>query len=520
LLVEELLKLVPSEWSHSGHQLWSLVDAAVGLGAGINQDEAISTSITKAALRSDPVALCRVITAKQPNHRDEYWQYGVRNSLIAATDEALHEGEAFATDDKLALWCLAVGFCRWSRKGDVALLAGLRETFAATARDEKERSALLDGIARLTPAEAVRRADSEDEQPDDTANHRVEPLEEAVQRIRSGGACGLPECTRLVREILRTRAEEASELIPLILGSAAGKREYPTTWRSDYRGTVQSALELGKLVGEQRLWPLLQAACSEAANGSHWLQSVTDNMHVVLVSRAAAKGVDAVRVAIDRHLSMHRKWIRGARLELPITEVTIGPEVAAADWSEAGAQILLFLLNSRSGEVVSSALHAVHALASLRPNVIAVLLAGIKNDLWKSRWILNAAEAWAALLPDAIYVLRPEIEEWLSSDSLEHRLQAWIVLSRAAIESDGEKPRLQWSASNPEPTLIARRARDILEAPVEMRGLMRLSHRHRAASEHIRMLEATFGDLPTVRHRAAECSTSYLPHRSHSTNGP
>ena len=71
LLIEELLRLDPLKWSTTGHRLWSLIDAANGIGAGNNHDGAIAVSIAKAALRSGPEALCRVMLADEPNRRDE-----------------------------------------------------------------------------------------------------------------------------------------------------------------------------------------------------------------------------------------------------------------------------------------------------------------------------------------------------------------------------------------------------------------------------------------------------------------
>ena len=514
LLLEELLKREPSNWSSAGHRLWSLMDGAAGVGAGINHDEQVDTAILKAALRSRPEALCRVVFAHEPNRRDEYWHHEARNSLIRATSELLREGEPIATDDKVTFWCLAVAFCRWFQKHDVALLAGLRRTLIDTARDGQERTTLSTAIEHLTPSEAVRHpTDGDKEDPIAKPPQQEKSLEETLDFIRAGGTCGLPECERVIRQIFQKPAEQAAELISLVLRSVAGQRQYPTSWRSDYRDSVAKALALGNLLTEAQLWPLLEAACSEAGSDSHWLQGVLDNIHVALVSRAAGAGVDALRAALYRHFAMHEKWIRGARRELPFREVTIPAEPPAATWDEAAARVMLFLLNSRSGEIVTSALHGIHVLALWRPRVVPLLLEATKDDLWRSRWILNAAEAWAALIPDGLAPARTRLDHWLSSESLEHRLQAWIAIMRLPRDTDDPEPTPDWPRHDSEGTLLARRGREILEAPVERRGLMRLSYRHRAASEHIRILEATLGDLPAVRYRATELLEELPPER-------
>jgi hypothetical protein len=512
-LLSELLKIAPSEWASVGHRLWSLIDGANGVGAGNNHDAAVAVSLTKAALAVGPEALCRVMFADEPNRRDDYWHYEAKNRLINAVIGRLTDGAEITMRDRLTFWCLAVGFCRWFNEGDVKLLSEFRRTLLETL-EPSEREGLSASIERLTPAEAIRQPKEEEERPSFRNSSTQElSLETQLQNIREGNTCGLAEAARLVREVLRTRATEAPQLIPLLLQCTAGRREYATSWRSEGRDALASACELGKLLTERQMWLLLQAVCREAGIGSHWLQGLTDNLHVVLIARAAAKGLDTLRGSLGRQMAMHEKWIRGGRVELSFKDVLIPTHVQVSTWSEAATHIFVFLLNSRSGEVIASVLHGLHALVLHDSTVIRPLFRLIKDDLWMARWVLNAAEAWAGLVPNATADAHAEIEHWSSSHSLEHRLQGWLVLVKIALDQGTTRPALGWNMHAQEIRRVVRRGREILEAPPETAGLMRMSYRHRAAAEQIRIVEATLGDLPAVTHRAAELLDELPPEK-------
>ena len=60
---------------------------------------------------------------------------------------------------------------------------------------------------------------------------------------------------------------------------------------------------------------------------------------------------------------MHEGWVAGGKLQEEIDEVQL-PSARVTDWSEAAAEVLMLLLSSRTAEVVSSAIHGIHALAT------------------------------------------------------------------------------------------------------------------------------------------------------------
>lgn len=505
-LLEELLRREPNEWTNAGLHVWSLVDAAYGLGCGNNYEDSIETSLAKAALRSGPEALVQLILAEEPHRRDEYWHYGVRNFLINGLSGVLREGHSLNSEIKLTLWCLAVGFCRWFQNGDIQSLRDLRAKLVDTA-PPAERSAIIDGLGRITPAEAVR----EPRLPDDTSRATSAPdsageqpsFDELLRGIQEGGSCLLPRCLALVREILRSRYTEAEALVPMILRSAGRVRDYSYQWRFESKLAVSSVNELAILLSDAQLWPLVEAACNGIETGGYWLQGVTDNIHVICAARAAARGVATLRSALNRHIAMHERWIRGLHDDFPFKPIVLPAPISVPTWEAAAAHVLLFLLNSRSGEIIASAIHGIHCLVAHKPQIMRTLFELGKDDQWKARWLLNASEAWAATTPDEVESCRPQIKDWLENGPLEHRLQSWVTLASLALRQGGELPSLPWPDMQTTEGHITTPRRDILEFPDETVGLMHISRRHRAAGQQLDRLEAAVGDLTNVRHRAA-----------------
>jgi hypothetical protein len=95
----------------------------------------------------------------------------------------------------------------------------------------------------------------------------------------------------------------------------------------------------------------------------------------------------------------------------------------------------MLLLNSRSAEVVCSAIHGIHSLAACDPGIIPKLFRLVGEDEWKAEWILNAAEAWAAVSVDALTEAGQEVQRWLSAGPLTVRVQAWLVLTRLGLNT-------------------------------------------------------------------------------------
>jgi len=513
LLLDELLRVEPSEWEKSGVRLWSLTDSARATGCDNNNEDYLERILAKAALRQQPNAMSRLVGAKEPNRKEDYWLYSIRNSLITAATELLKEQFPFESKTKILLWCLACGLCRWFQEGDIKLLSELKATLLASASDQTDRDATTEIIRQLTPAEWIRIPKPIEVQHRGTplkTNQEQQSFDGEISRLGKA-PLALNTCLWLIRETLRSGHPESETLIPRILLGVGAAREYASSWRWGDVTSLSSALEIGSLLSDDQLWPLAEAACREAGQGSHWLQGVTDNINVTFITRARGRGVSAIKDGLNRHLRMHEQWLEGGPNELPISDVILDVDLTASNWSEAVADVLLFLLHSRSGEVVASALHGIHALVGYQPPIIKYLFLRIDDDRWRARWILKSAELWAALQPDDVDEARPLVERWLESDSLEHRLQAWIVLARLAYDRDEPAPLLPWPEATSDQPHIVRRGREILETTAETYGLMRISSRHNAARAHLHQLEAITGELTAVRNRVAELLDNLPP---------
>lgn len=521
VLLDKFLRQQPSEWMSAGVRLWSLVDAAKGYGCGNNYDDAIATAVAKAALRSGPGDLVRLILAEEPNRRDEYWLHEKRNLLITGIAAIAEEGDDLTNETKLTLWCLAVGFCRWFRNGDVHRLSEMRATLIDTTAPGAPRRALIREMQRITPAEAVREPHSRAEQQPQLQDRAPdkEPSGDVLRGILDGGSCLLPRCAELVREILRSWQAESASSIPAVLRSVGRGYDYTYHWRAEGSPSTYAVYELARLLSDSQLWPLMENACSNIEKSSYWLQAVSDNIQLLCAARSSARGGTTLRTALNRQMAMHERWMRGLNDYFPLSSVGFPETLPVAGWHVAAAHILAFLLNSRTGEVLASAIHGMHCLVAHKPETIETLFELTADDEWKARWVLNGSERWVATVPSAFERAKQYVTNWFENGPLEHRLQAWIVKSSLCLQQGETFPTLPWPIHQASVTGIVTRGRDALDLPPETYGLMHVSARHRAAGQHLACLEAAVGELNGARNRTAELLDG-LPDRERNRTWP
>lgn len=513
-LLDELLRRDPGEWTSTGLHLWSLSDAAYGLDCGNNYEDAIDTALAKGAFRSGPGDIVRLVFAEEPNRRDHYWLHEVRNLLINGITRIARENDQLTPETRLTFWCLAIGFCRWFQNGDVHRLRELRSALIDTT-PLAERHIIVDEMFRITPAEAVREPysrEGQEHKPPDSKPAEEPSFESSLRQISEGGACLLPRCVELVREILRSRHAEAGSLIPMVLRSVGRNYEYTYQWRTETTLSIASINELARLLSDSQLWPLMETTCNNIQKGWYWLQGVTDNIQVLCVARAAARGTESVRRALNRQMAMHERWIRGLNNDFPFNRVALPESISLPSWHAAAAHIFAFLLNSRTGEVLASAIHGIHCLVAHKPEIVQTMFELTNDDEWKARWVLNASEGWAGTTPTALEPAKRHLIKWLENGPLEHRLQAWIVNASLCLQKNESVPPLPWPEHQPRGIGIATQPREVLELPPETHGLMHVSDRHRAATHHLDCLEAAVGELTGARQRTAEL-LDHLPER-------
>jgi hypothetical protein len=521
-LLDEYLRQNPNEWAETGVQVWSLSDAASGYGCGNSYESSIAKALAKAALRSGPSHIVRLVLAEAPNRSDLYWLHEVRNYLIEGIRGILQEGDHVLSDVKLSWWCLTIGFCRWFQDGDVHRLRDLRESLLETC-SSTDRIDLLREIHRISPAEAVR--SPVPESPTESKHSRPEKEEqpqsydELIRRVQNGGHCLLPQILDLVREALNRDVKPSDPLIATILRSAGYKEDFTYHWRVERAPTVDAVYELARLLSDSQLWPLMENAIGGWEKGWSWLQAVTDNIQLLCAARSTARGGAILKTALLRQMAMHRRWICGLKDYFTYEPVKLPPEISIADWHTAAAHVLCYILNSRTGEVLASAIHGIHCLAVHRPETIKTFFHLTANDEWRSQWILNCAEAWASLEPAAVSNGDEFVTAWLNNGPLAHRLQAWVIKAWFNLRSGEDLPALPWPKNAPTESTIITKQRDALELPPVSFGLMHVSDGHRAATQHLACLEAAIGEMGGVRHRTAELLDE-LPERDRSRPWP
>ena len=154
-----------------------------------------------------------------------------------------------------------------------------------------------------------------------------------------------------------------------------------------------------------------------------------------------------------------------------------------------------------------------HALIDLAPANIVPLFEQLTEE-WAQQWLLNAAEAWAALHPHALEAVRNLLEETMRKAHFEAQLQAWIVLCKLADILRRDRPSFPMPhTAAPQPDKLVGACGGILETEPLNRGLTRCSNRHAAAKGKLHRLQACGFDFSSLER---EIATELLGYSSES----
>jgi hypothetical protein len=509
----ELARLEPTSWRDLGLKLWVLSEACSALGGDNRCAWELGEALGAAAWGCGPIDVWQLLTTEYKACGTEYWFHPTANRLIGGLAQRLRWQPSLPLRDRVAGWCLAVGFCRWFNNEHIKTLVRLRTELLDTARSESERRGISTAIERLTPREARRKPRPEDTgmaaSSTDAENDR---LEDWLKRVEKGEEIHPRTAARLLRDALSERPTEFNALAGKILEAVGVGAAYSWAWYSS--GSFDALLEVGRLVSDDLLWKLVRAAVKYAGGGSAWTQGICRNLYCVLLSRATKHGTPDLRAGLSHLLEMHERWARGGRGDLELPVIKLGTAEPIASWTELAARSLTFLLASRSAEVLETALIGIQALAAHDPSVVGLLLKLAGDSLWKRRWILNAAEVWAALFPKELEDSRPLLDAWLTTGPLHQRLQTWIVLRRLA-QSLGKPcqafphPILDEGSTR---TLVFQPAHQIMATPVTQHGSIRFVDIHHSAESTIERVEhVTSENLDQVRSAVADRLLQTVP---------
>src|SRR5687768_10816693 len=124
---------------------------------------------------------------------------------------------------------------------------------------------------------------------------------------------------------------------------------------------------------------------------------------------------------------MHERWLRGGQLLIPYESVTLAaPALSSLSWSDFAADELVYLLNSRSAEILSGALTGLLALATHVPSAVNRSFTGAGSDPWRLKWLLLVAEYCAATSPATLIPIEPLLADLIAQNDLGLRTQVWV----------------------------------------------------------------------------------------------
>jgi hypothetical protein len=178
---------------------------------------------------------------------------------------------------------------------------------------------------------------------------------------------------------------------------------------------------------DDELWIAVAALAREYKDSEYWPDSLAANLDRLAIERAKVRGLDELLVGLSHHLTMHSRWAFGSGPLCPEVWSALPERLAGLDWQNVGIRLLDVLLSSYSGEVLEAASEGMHSLVAVDPSVIPQLFQTLTTQ-WQKRWLLIAAEAWAALYPDALASVSIHLQGLMHQGTLQERLQAWIVL--------------------------------------------------------------------------------------------
>lgn len=513
---EELAGVEPASWRDLGLKLWTLSEAASALGADNRCSWEFGKALGSAAWACGPTDVWQLLTAEYADCGSESWFRPTANRIVGGFSQRLRLQPRLPMLDRLTGWCLAVGFCRWHNDDDIKVLVRLRETLVETAESDADRKAISTALDHLTPGESRRNPRPEQAgSVQATSEPKNDGLEEWLNRIENGEEVHPCVAATLLQRALAERPASFAVLTDKILGAVGVGGADSWGWNSS--GSYYDAvLTIGRLVPDDKLWKLVAAAVKYADGGSAWTQGICRNLYCVLMSRAAKHGAPELRVGLSRLLRMHERWTCGGRGDLKLRTIKLGPQEPIASWSELAARSLTFLLASRSGEVIESALYGIHALAAHDPSVVEKFLELPDDDLWKQYWLLNVAEVWATVFPEELEDSRIVLEKWLTSGPLHRRLQTWIVLRRLAQNQGRPLPPFPHPNGDAKAQMVVLRpARQIMATPRTQRGSLNFVDLHTSVQSTIERVEhVTSENLDAVMSQVAEKLRQAAPENS------
>jgi hypothetical protein len=503
----ELCKQDPTAWKHEGWQLWCLTEACEDQFCSANAGGSMEAIVFGAAIMLGPSDVWRIFESTLSKRINSSWHYESRNRLGNGFGLALKNGLNLSVEDRLTLWIAVVAFCRWFDRGDIKTLAELRDELIARCSSDRDRNLLISEMRRLTPGEVTRRPEKDDNRPE-AAPLDLEPTEYSVEQtlanLKAQKKTQLSEAARAIVALGHSSDGRRTSLIPEILRSVGSVEEYSTSWRWSERAPDEALNAIIERVTDEQLWNLVAAIASAKGSSRAWLDGIIDNLFRVSLARSVRANADRLRTGLKILIQMQRAWAFGMLDEQSWLPRSLPAEINVAGWPALVTKLLEVLLNSRSAEVLVSAIMGMHALVDLNPWIISELFDSLADD-WPRKWLLNSAEAWAALHPSELDTVRSNLEGLVNDGDLQPRLQAWVILSKLADIQGQTRPVFPLSPTAPDQNEpVVQFEGGILDTTPIDRGFMRSLDRHGSTKGKLRRLKACGFDFSSLEGEIAE----------------
>ena len=486
--IEELFRSDPDSWREEGLQLLELCRECDNQGGDNRLGSAIEKEVAAASFRCGPGSAWAFSNCIDPE-AERYWLQTVRATFIAASKRAIADRVVTDHDDILALWSCAVGLTRWFDRDQAQTVTALRDSILDAVSPEG-REEVADRLRRLTPGEFLREEYDKDRQESESAveDSTSEPHEddvasavsELVRKTDVGYEPSLMEIGHLVMRVARDNPANRTELMSDLFALVDANRSYVTSW--DYWGQSHPLRDLIPAIRENEVWELMRAAVRTMGD-AYWSRSVSHNVHLICLYRAAAEGAACLKKGTQSVFAMHRLWA-----VLPQPQNSIRRECVADNdvetWPDFVALVLSRLLSANSAETVSSSLRGLCAIVEVNPNTLSTLFA--HSDGKQLSRLLLGLENWATRHPEVASGILQGLWDHREDLNLRDRIQLWIcklahdrVVGTSLPESF--MPKISDEGSSRDRGLILTKPRKIMEVNPEVQGSVRLSNSLSAA---------------------------------------
>ncbi len=495
--IKELFRSAPSTWREEGLELLDICRVCEAQGGDNRLSNEIKNEVATAAFHCGPVHAWSFFNCIDPEY-ERYWLHSVRDNLITASKRVIEDKVVKDHSDILALWSCAVGLTRWFDMNQVQTLNSFYNTII-TALPSEDRADFDNRLKRLTPGECLRvkfdkgrqrsGSNEDDGVPMASATTAVvDDVAELGRRTAKGEETSLLEISRLAIRITWDNPVNRAELLSELFGMIDANSGYVTRW--DDWIHHHPLRDIVFAIKESEAWELIRAAV-RSMDAAHWSRSMSCNVHLICLYRAATEGPDILRKGTQRVFAMHRLWAGHPKHQRTIKRGRPALN-GVKTWPDFAAWVLRCLLTADSSETVSSALRGLCAVIEVVPSTLATLFDD--SDGKQLSMLLLGSEVWASRHPEEISKMLGILWDRRYDLSMRDRIQLWLcwqayVRQRGGVGSAETFMAMPYGeALGPRTGTILKKPRKLLEMNPRVHGSIRLANTFSAARNWISRL--------------------------------